>query len=66
LSAPDPNGERAWSTELFKAVEEAWKGKLMYTNYAPASKAVYDQVGGLHPVFMVSPGKEVLHAVSPC
>jgi len=33
------------STILFRAVEEAWDGRLMYTNYAPASKAVYDQTG---------------------
>ncbi|MCA1746613.1 MAG: hypothetical protein LC655_02880, partial [Bacteroidales bacterium] len=37
-------------------VEEAWQGKLMYTNYAPASKAVYDSSGAFTQ-FMVRPGK---------
>lgn len=31
------------STRLLQSAEKAWGGKLMYTNYAPASKAVYDQ-----------------------
>ncbi len=31
------------STKLFKAVYEEWNGNLAYTNYAPASKAVYDK-----------------------
>jgi GNAT superfamily N-acetyltransferase len=31
------------STRLFNEVRDAWRGKLMYTNYAPASKAVYDK-----------------------
>jgi GNAT superfamily N-acetyltransferase len=44
------------STRLFKTVEEAWQGKLMYTNYAPASKAVYDRSGAFTQ-FMVRPGK---------
>jgi GNAT superfamily N-acetyltransferase len=44
------------STKLFKTVEEAWRGKLMYTNYAPASKAVYDNSGAFTQ-FMVRPGK---------
>jgi len=33
------------SSALFKVVESQWDGKLMYTNYAPASKAVYDKTG---------------------
>lgn len=33
------------SSDLFREVESAWEGRLMYTNYAPASKAVYDQTG---------------------
>lgn len=40
----DPDYRRkGLSTKLYKEVNEAWKGKLMYTNYAPASKAVYDK-----------------------
>ena len=31
------------STKLFKTVYDEWNGKLAYTNYAPASKAVYDK-----------------------
>lgn len=31
------------STKLFKAVYDEWNGKLAYTNYAPASKSVYDK-----------------------
>jgi len=31
------------STRLFEAVYKDWKGKLMYTNYAIASKSVYDK-----------------------
>jgi GNAT superfamily N-acetyltransferase len=30
------------STRLLEAAEEQWEGRLMYTNYAPESKAVYD------------------------
>ena len=33
------------STRLLELAEDAWEGKLMYTNYAPASKAVYDRTG---------------------
>ncbi|MFZ5941751.1 MAG: GNAT family N-acetyltransferase [Bacteroidota bacterium] len=33
------------STRLFGVMEEAWNGRLMYTNYAPASRAVYDETG---------------------
>ncbi len=33
------------STKLFLAAEECWEGKLLYTNYAPASRAVYDRTG---------------------
>lgn len=33
------------STKLLRAAEECWEGKLLYTNYAPASRAVYDQTG---------------------
>ncbi|MEX2428057.1 MAG: GNAT family N-acetyltransferase [Bacteroidales bacterium] len=44
------------STRLFKAVEEAWNGQLMYTNYAPASKAVYDSSGAFTQI-KERPGK---------
>ncbi|MEZ5070841.1 MAG: GNAT family N-acetyltransferase [Bacteroidales bacterium] len=33
------------STRLLEKAEEAWEGRLMYTNYAPASKALYDKSG---------------------
>ncbi len=33
------------STRLLEMAEEQWEGKLMYTNYAPDSKALYDQTG---------------------
>lgn len=38
------------STRLLHGAEEAWDGRLMYTNYAPASKAVYDQSKSFMPV----------------
>ncbi len=53
--SPDQR-RRGLSTKLFKTVEEAWQGKLMYTNYAPASKAVYDK-SGVFEEFAVRPGK---------
>lgn len=33
------------STELLVKAEEIWAGRLMYTNYAPDSKALYDHTG---------------------
>jgi len=33
------------STRLLEMAEKQWEGRLMYTNYAPESKAVYDQTG---------------------
>ena len=33
------------STRLLEMAEERWEGRLMYTNYAPESKAVYDHTG---------------------
>jgi GNAT superfamily N-acetyltransferase len=33
------------STRLLEMAEEHWQGRLMYTNYAPASKALYDHTG---------------------
>jgi len=33
------------STQLLEMAEEKWQGRLMYTNYAPESKALYDQSG---------------------
>ena len=44
------------STRLFREVEKVWKGQLMYTNYAPASKAVYDR-SGVFSCFVTRPGK---------
>ncbi len=36
---------RGISTRLLEMAEEQWEGRLMYTNYAPDSKALYDQTG---------------------
>jgi GNAT superfamily N-acetyltransferase len=33
------------STRLLELAETSWEGRLMYTNYAPSSKALYDQTG---------------------
>ena len=33
------------ATLLFNEAFKDWQGKLLYTNYAPASKAVYDKTG---------------------
>ena len=33
------------STQLLEMAEEKWQGRLMYTNYAPESKALYDHTG---------------------
>lgn len=54
------------STKLFRTVEEAWEGRLMYTNYAPASRAVYDK-SGVFSEFLVRPGKRyyLRSALSP-
>lgn len=36
---------RGFSTQLLEMAEEQWQGRLMYTNYAPESKALYDHTG---------------------
>ncbi len=36
---------RGLSTRLLQLAEAKWEGRLMYTNYAPDSKAVYDRTG---------------------
>ncbi len=36
---------RGISSSLLKMAEEQWEGRLMYTNYAPQSKALYDHTG---------------------
>ncbi|MCD4710515.1 MAG: GNAT family N-acetyltransferase [Bacteroidales bacterium] len=36
---------RGISTQLLEMAEEQWQGQLMYTNYAPESKALYDHTG---------------------
>lgn len=42
----DPAHRRqGYSTRLLQEAESRWEGRLMYTNYAPASKAVYDRTG---------------------
>lgn len=33
------------STRLLEMAEEAWEGQLMYTNYAPEAKALFDRTG---------------------
>lgn len=33
------------STQLLLVAEEQWQGRLLYTNYAPESKALYDTTG---------------------
>jgi len=47
---------KGYSTRLLREVEARWEGNLMYTNYAPASKAVYDQTGQF-PVLLERKGK---------
>lgn len=44
------------STRLLQLAVEQWGGKLMYTNYAPDSKAVYDQTGAF-PLLVRRNGK---------
>jgi len=42
----DPEFRRqGLSTKLLQHAEASWEGRLMYTNYAPTSKAVYDRTG---------------------
>lgn len=36
---------QGFSTSLLELAEKHWDGRLMYSNYAPESKAVYDQTG---------------------
>jgi len=36
---------RGISSRLLEHAEEQWDGRLMYTNYAPESKALYDHTG---------------------
>jgi GNAT superfamily N-acetyltransferase len=40
-----PLRRRGLSTRLLEMAEEKWQGRLMYTNYAPESKALYDGTG---------------------
>jgi hypothetical protein len=47
---------KGYSTKLLREVEARWQGRLMYTNYAPASKAVYDR-SGKFPLLMERKGK---------
>lgn len=42
------------STLLLKKVIKFWKGNLMYTNYAPASKKLYDKTGEFKTVTQFS------------
>ena len=42
----DPAFRRqGFSTKLLQQAEARWEGRLMYTNFAPSSKAVYDRTG---------------------
>lgn len=53
----DPEYRRkGYSTRLLREVESRWDGRLMYTNYAPASKAVYDRTGNF-PLLLERRGK---------
>ncbi len=53
----DPEFRRkGLSTRLLQLAEAHWDGKLMYTNYSPASKAVYDRTGQF-PLLVQRPGK---------
>jgi GNAT superfamily N-acetyltransferase len=46
------------STRLLQLAEAHWEGRLMYTNYAPVSKAVYDRSGQFR-VLVQRPGKRL-------
>ena len=39
-----------FSEELLKEVHSDWNGKLMFTNYAPASESLYLKTGWFHPI----------------
>jgi len=53
----DPDFRRkGYSTLLLQEVEARWEGRLMYTNYAPASRAVYDRTGKF-PILTERKGK---------
>jgi hypothetical protein len=53
----DPDYRRQGiSTRLLQLAEAHWDGKLMYTNYAPVSKAVYDRTGQFK-MLIQKPGK---------
>jgi GNAT superfamily N-acetyltransferase len=36
---------KGYSTRLLELAEDKWQQRLMYTNYAPESRAVYDETG---------------------
>jgi len=55
---------KGWSTSLLQSLEKAWEGRLMYTNYAPASKAVYDRSGSFREVFLREGKRYYLRAAS--
>jgi hypothetical protein len=40
-----PMRRRGISTRLLEMAEAQWQGRLMYTNYAPESRALYDRTG---------------------
>jgi len=52
------------STQLLHSAEKAWDGRLMYTNYAPASKAVYDRSASFRPVAVRKGKRFYLRAAS--
>lgn len=48
----DPEYRRqGLATALFDEIYKDWNGQLMYTNYAPASKKVYDKTGAFDVYF---------------
>ena len=56
----DPKFRRkGLATILFDEIYKEWKGRLMYTNYAPSSKKVYDKIG----VFETLPAVDVISTV---
>jgi len=55
---------RGYSTRLLQLADKQWDGRLMYTNYAPVSKAVYDQTGQFRVLFQKHGKRFYLRAAS--
>jgi GNAT superfamily N-acetyltransferase len=52
------------STRLLQHAEASWEGRLMYTNYAPVSKAVYDRTGQFRHLSMREGARYYLRSAS--